>query len=1417
MEQATSTKHGGEPNPLDSTGLCLLALDGGGVRGLSSLYILKSIMDRLNYERKKNSLPPVKPCEVFDLIGGTSTGGLIAIMLGRLEMDVDECIAAYTDLAADVFGEKLSRFPVNIKGGVKPRFDSARLESAIKKVCSVYAVSPDSNKNSFVCTIDRDTKDMVRLRSYSLADWPDMPTTICQAGLATSAATTFFDPVSIDDRTFADGGFGANNPVDEVEGEASNIWGSDEKDLKELVKCFISIGTGNPGKKAFEDGVIKFLSETVVQIATETEATEKRFIERWAKHFDKNRYFRFNVDQGLQDIGLDEYKKKGAIKAATEGYLTHVAQRYRVRDCILNLRLKRNKTETTFSAVVDVTARYDVRTYYYTHPPKRQKTFHHDSSSTPRPDHYTVAWICALHIEMAAARAMLDEVHEALPRHADDSNTYILGSIKQHNIVIACLPADQYGMNNAANVMTNIKRTFSAIRVGLMVGIGGGVPSKADVRLGDVVIGTRVMQYDLGKVIGDGQFQRTAIPRIPHHLLGTAVSALRSKHELDPSRVPSILRLKLEGHPEYGRPSSPDRLFHATYDHESTTASCDGCDQSKLVPRSRRKSNDIMIHYGAIASGNQVMRSGTTRDNVARQLDVICFEMEAAGLMDILPCLPIRGICDYSDSHKSKEWQRYAAATAAAYARELLEELPVSEADARVTCMPNPHQCSLHERRQCLLDSLRFEQINSRKSTIRTALAKTCGWFLHHPDYQAWLDPGKLTQHHGFLWISGKPGAGKSTIMKFAYSSMKKKSRNKHAITASFFFNARGEYLEKSILGMYRSLLLQLLEGYPDLQAVLDDPDINSQGQNGCPSLDLLKDLFRSAVSALGQRSFMCFVDALDECDEQQVVDMVQYFEELAEQSTNKGVLLRICFSSRHYPYIVIHRGIRLTLADQSGHGDDLATYVASRLQIEDPVLLEDLQTQLLRKAAGVFMWVVLVVDILNKEYRHNGLALRKRLAEIPSDLSELFKYILRRDDENMEGLLLCILWILLAKRPLQPKEFYHALWSGLSLEDLADTQIPDVTVLDASNSLNRFDRCVISSSKGLAEVTKSKQPTVQFIHESVRDFLVKERGLHELWPDLGFDWESSSHERLKQCCDSYMNHTSVRASVSKLLSEAKPNPQTGISKEYPFLEYASQHVLYHANAAAEAVPQDEFLSHFPVSNWISVNNLFEKFKIRIPLFAALANGDKDIVTAVLNSPSSACIGVDITEGLHYRKDLKKYANRTPLSWAAQEGRISIVRLLLQMETTVDDVDARGRTPLSRASENGHEVVAKLLIDKGADVNVIDRNGRTPLSLASKNGHEAVAKLLIEKGADVNAIDNDGWTPLSRASWNGHEVVAKLLIDKGADVNASNKNRWTLFSLASKKGYKAVAKLLIDKEANINPSNIHDQHHPYAR
>lgn len=293
-------------------------------------------------------------------------------------------------------------------------------------------------------------------------------------------------------------------------------------------------------------------------------------------------------------------------------------------------------------------------------------------------DEYTIAWVCALPLEMATARAMLDEIYEPLPRLAGDNNAYTLGRIGKHNIVMACLPDGQIGTVNAASVMDNMMRSFNSIYAVLMVGIGGGVPTNVDIRLGDVVVGTRVMEYDLGKVVGPGQIQGTAVWKLPHKLLGTAITSLRAKHQHSGtgSQVSAILKER-----SYSYPNSPDQLFSPTYDHISSTSagSCDRCDQSKLIHRIRRKTNNPQIHYGGIASGNKLMRSAGERDHIARQLDIMCFEMEAAGVMGTCapPCLPIRGICDYSDSHKNKTWQAYAAAAAAAYAREFVTELPV--------------------------------------------------------------------------------------------------------------------------------------------------------------------------------------------------------------------------------------------------------------------------------------------------------------------------------------------------------------------------------------------------------------------------------------------------------------------------------------------------------------------------------------------------------------------------------------------------------------------------------------------------------------------------------------------------------------------------------------------------------------------
>lgn len=745
------------------------------------------------------------------------------------------------------------------------------------------------------------------------------------------------------------------------------------------------------------------------------------------------------------------------------------------------------------------------------------------------------------------------------------------------------------------------------------------------------------------------------------------------------------------------------------------------------------------------------------------------------------------------------------------------------------------------ERHKNILESLNFEEIDVRKSIIKAAHSKTCRWFLKHPDYLSWIDPLQTSEHHGFLWIRGKPGAGKSTIMKFIYLESKKKDRKHQSHTASFFFNARGEVLEKTVSGMYRSLLLQLFHGFPDLESVLDDPDLLPRNQSGCPPLNVLKDLLRAAVAKLGQRSFRCFIDALDECDEQQVMDLVEYFEDLAEQCTEDSTDLRVCFSSRHYPYIDIKYGIRVILEDQTGHASDLESYIKSNLRIKDRPLLAELQEKMLEKAAGVFLWVVLVVDIMNKENCRGRLAMSRRLEQVPSGLSDLLKDLLKRDNSNMEELQLSLLWILLSQRPLKPDEYYHAIWSGLYLEGLADLDIPDVNTEDSEDC---FASCVISSSKGLAEITKVKNPRIQFIHESVRDFLIKDKGLHELWPELGPDWEITGHERLKMCCYSYFE---LFIEKQKLEEEDWYDFEFKVVKDakaYPFLQYASHFVLHHSDFAANTADQQTFLESFRTFDWKVVFNTFEKFEVRkyrhdagllyiladrghssliqsilkndanidipskkdryvYPLIAAMAKGDKVSVLALLRLPSALYEGMDITEGLLPNIDAGGLG-RTSLSWACENGYLGIAKVLVERDAQHIDASGSAYSPLMLASKNGHCDVARWLIDHGADIHRSYKK-ESAIWLAASNGQAEIVELLLDAGVDPNSHGLRGAPILCPAAENGHEKVVKLLLKRGASDKVGY--HWKdipLHLAARKEGSEATMQALLSYGVDVN-------------
>jgi nucleoside phosphorylase len=304
------------------------------------------------------------------------------------------------------------------------------------------------------------------------------------------------------------------------------------------------------------------------------------------------------------------------------------------------------------------------------------------------PEQYTVGWICALETEYVAARAFLDEKHARPGRLAPkDNNHYTLGEIAGHQVVIAVLPDGEYGTSSAASVARDMVHSFPNIRFGLMVGIGGGAPTaKHDIRLGDIVVSSAqngrggLLQYDFGKDLQGQEFQQTGFLNQPPPILRTAVSGLRAQYEEEGHKLKQSIQSVLEGNKrlkrKYAQPSpETNKLFESSYDHSNPQEECGKlCDISKVIQRPNRpdEEDDPAIHYGLIASGNRVIKNAEFRDKLAAEQGVLCFEMEAAGLMNHFPCLVIRGICDYSDSHKNKEWQGYAAMVAAAYARDLL-------------------------------------------------------------------------------------------------------------------------------------------------------------------------------------------------------------------------------------------------------------------------------------------------------------------------------------------------------------------------------------------------------------------------------------------------------------------------------------------------------------------------------------------------------------------------------------------------------------------------------------------------------------------------------------------------------------------------------------------------------------------------
>lgn len=718
--------------------------------------------------------------------------------------------------------------------------------------------------------------------------------------------------------------------------------------------------------------------------------------------------------------------------------------------------------------------------------------------------------------------------------------------------------------------------------------------------------------------------------------------------------------------------------------------------------------------------------------------------------------------------------------------------------------------------------------MDQREYLVESAETKTCTWLLSHEKYTAWL-----AQPHTLLWIVGKPGAGKSTLIRYALQ----KSSFNNDVVATFFFYGRGSDLQKSACGMFRSLLHQLLDQTPELLSKFTliskkKRETKQKSESDCEWQETeLRELLQEWIlSPSRDRAIRIYLDALDEAGQEIAVKLVTYFEDLIERLHPTRAGLKVCFSCRHYPVLAPKNALKVCVEEENHH--DIATYVRQRMtrhQLSDQEDGWKLEQEIIEKSSCIFQWVVLIIPIIIQSDKDgaNISKIRQKLKEIPRKLSDLYEHILSNIEDPKRAVQL-MQWLCFAMRPL-------------SLEDLRYAMVVDITSdfrsleecqssVDFSETDEQMRRTVNSLSGGLAEtVGYEGRQTVRLIHQSVNDYLI-ESGLRSLGSSCFHDFNdylsrsnlptleralsdnvvSLAHFRISRSCVKFINlkevleetkDWSARTYENETAESIKQIKQRGLIRRFPFLRYCASWASHAIIMEKQRMPQADLIPLFRwpsedgLRSWVIVFdqlNLKDRQKGTLLLFAS-RHGLLSVIEAITDSGANMNFNTKDSDGM------------TPLAWATRKGHEAVVQLLIER----DDVDTNiqdnyGQTPLLRAATYGHEAVVRLLIDRGVEIDSRYSKGRTPLSWAARFGHEAVVRLLIERDAEINSRDNAERTPLLLAAWFGHEAVVRLLIERGVEIDLRDYTGQTPLSLAAEYGHEAVVRFLIERDAEID-------------
>ncbi|VZI12891.1 unnamed protein product [Fusarium fujikuroi] len=1052
---------------------------------------------------------------------------------------------------------------------------------------------------------------------------------------------------------------------------------------------------------------------------------------------------------------------------------------------------------------------------------------------------YTVGWVCALPKELTAATAMLDHQQQPLSKPRNDINSYTLGSIGPHNIAITCLPKGMIGNVPAATVASHLVTTFPSIKVGLMVGIGGGVPSNK-VRLGDVVVGTSsgdypgVVKWDAGKVHGQGKFERTGSLNNPPQSLLTALTQLETQHNLVGSKIPEYLEELKDKWPKLTATSLrseslKDLLFKSSYEHLENTASntddedldgdedeeqgpCRFCDRSMIV---KRKDREMRIFFGLIASGDKLIKDAASRNTLNRDLGgrVLCIEMEAAGLVNHFPCLVIRAY--------NKDWQEHAAIVAAAFAKELLQyvqptdvkgERPLKDLLNDVYCIVSETREDVAEIRTNqnrkddikILDWLTAVEYGLQQSEFQKVQEPGTGsWLLNTTEYRDWVKkPGQT------LFCQGIPGVGKTILTSGLIAHLNSELAGDSAGGLSYIFCNFQRQDQQTSDGLLTCILKQLSAGLPSLPECLRSLYTNHAIQRTRPSP-------REIISTLGpvisehSRVFI-IVDALDEYGsapgsrESFLVQLARLQEEF-----NVNIFATSRFDTTISSEIRSSFPNSASLEINAVRGD-IGTYIEGNFNMLPPDIRQnkglrrDIIESVQESVDGMFLLARIYLNLLS--YKVSETEIRNQLSMFKRGsrkgnakaLSNAYEQTMTRiKSQEPDHAMLAkgvLLWLTYARSELTIEDLQYALAARSKYRMVYAQDLP-------------FESTMISVCAGLVAFDESSK-IIRLVHYTTQEYL--SQNPHELFP--------LTEQDIARTC---MSHLWVEENERYRFLDF----DLATRSSYPLWWYSAVNWGHHGRDSSLSNRElIEFLDDEATVS-LAMRNALQKFKVGYffmrHLHIAAYFGLAELVEYLLDMGTAV--------------DIADRTGRTPLSYASEQGHEAIMVVLLERGAKADSQDGEivpkwhydnenaGRTPLSFATEQGHEAAVHILIANGASASVRSKSGRTPLSYAVEdkreslvrlfletepedisievgravdNEHEAIVRLLLESGADVDFSITPGFTPLLRATRANNENIARLLLENGANPDPLHSMSTPLL-FAAARGYERIARLLL--------------------